>query len=306
MALLYNLAEQLGSLFSNLFLQPDWHSYLDIAIIAIMMYQVLKRLMKTRANSVIRGVMLILLCTWLSDVLQFNTLSWLLQQVISIGALLLIIVFHPEVRRALEQIGRQRWTNMAVFKLGAPAAHTTEQKIDELVTACVRLSRRKVGALIVMERSTGLQDVIESGTMLDAEISAPLRENIFEPNTPLHDGAVVIRGDRIVAAACILQLSADSGISRDLGTRHRAALGVSETADSISLIVSEETGIISMARDGKLTRYLDEESLKALLSGMFIPEVKLESKLLNLFRPKGGAGNEYKPERDPEADHQMG
>ena len=292
MALLYNWAAQLGSLFSNLFLQPDWHSYLDIAIIAILMYQVLKRLMRTRANSVIRGVALILLCTWLSDVLQFNTLSWLLQQVISIGALLLIIVFQPEVRRALEQIGRQRWTGVSFLNFGMPTAKTTEQKIDELVTACVRLSKRKVGALIVMERSTGLQDVIESGTTLDAEISAPLLENIFEPNTPLHDGAVVIRGDRIVAAACILQLSADSGISRDLGTRHRAALGVSETADSISLIVSEETGIISMARDGKLTRYLDEESLKALLGGMFIAEKKPESKLMSLLKPKGGAGNE--------------
>lgn len=292
MALLHNWAEQLKSLFSNLFLQPDWRSYFDIIIIAILIYQVLKRLMKTRANSVIRGVALILLCTWLSEVLQFNTINWLLQQVISIGALLLIIVFQPEVRRALEQIGRTRWVDVPWLRLGGASAKTTEQKIDELVTACVRLARRKVGALIVMERSTGLQDVIESGTTLDAEISAPLLENIFEPNTPLHDGAVVIRGDRIVAAACILQLSADSGISRDLGTRHRAALGVSETADSISLIVSEETGIISMARDGKLTRYLDENSLKALLKGIFIAEKKPEGGLIAMFKPKGGAGSE--------------
>jgi len=290
LALLYNWADQLKSLFSNLFLQPDWHSYLDITIIAVLIYQVLKRLMKTRANSVIRGVAMILLCTWISEILQFNTLNWLLQQVISIGALLLIIVFQPEVRRALEQIGRQRWTAVPFLHMGETAA-TTEQKIDELVTACVRLSRRKVGALIVMERSTGLQDVIESGTTLDAEISAPLLENIFEPNTPLHDGAVVIRGDRIVAAACILQLSADSGISRDLGTRHRAALGVSETADSISLIVSEETGIISAARDGKLTRYLDENSLKTLLRSIFVSEKKADGGLLALFRQKGGAAN---------------
>jgi len=291
LAFLYNWAEQFKSLFSNLFLQPDWHSYFDIAIIAVLTYQVLKRLMKTRANSVIRGVAMILLCTWLSEILQFNTLNWLLQQVISIGALLLIIVFQPEVRQALEKIGRQRWADVPFLRMGDNAERTTEQKIDELVTACVRLSRRKVGALIVMERSTGLQDVIESGTTLDAEISAPLLENIFEPNTPLHDGAVVIRGDRIVAAACILQLSADSGISRDLGTRHRAALGVSETADSISLIVSEETGIISAARDGKLTRYLDETSLKALLRSVFIAPKKPESGLLALLKQKGGAAN---------------
>lgn len=291
MALLYNWAEQLTSLFSNLFIQPDWHSYLDILIIAILMYQVLKRLMRTRANSVIRGVAFVLIITWLSEILQFNTLNWILQQVISIGILSLIIVFQPEVRRALEQIGRQRWSGKTFLHLN-DSAQTTEKKIDELVTACVRLARRKVGALIVMERSTGLQDVIESGTMLDAEISAPLLENIFEPNTPLHDGAVVIRGDRIVAAACILQLSADSGISRDLGTRHRAALGISETADSLSLIVSEETGIISVARDGKLTRYLDENSLKALLSGVFLTDKKNDSGLLSLFKPKGGADNE--------------
>lgn len=286
MALLYNWTDQLKSLFSNLFLQPDWHSYLDIGIIAVVMYQLLKRLMQTRANSVIRGVVLILMCTWLSEVLQFNALNWLLQQIIGIGVLLLIIVFQPEVRSALEQIGRQRWSKIPFLHLGDAAASTTEQKIDELVTACVRLAKRKVGALIVIERSTGLQDIIESGTVLDAEISAPLLENIFEPNTPLHDGAVVIRGDRIVAAACILQLSSDNGISRDLGTRHRAALGVSETADSISLIVSEETGIISVARDGKLTRYLDENSLKDLLSDIFIAQ-KSESKLLSRFKTKG-------------------
>ncbi|MDO4739970.1 MAG: diadenylate cyclase CdaA [Eubacteriales bacterium] len=292
MALLANWAEQIKSLLYNLFLQPDWHTFVDIFIIALVIYQLLKRLMTTRANSVIRGIVMVLMVTWLSEILQFNAINWLLQQVISIGVLLLIIVFQPEVRRALEQIGRQRWTNMPFFRIGPAAAQTTEKKIDELVTACVRLSRRKVGALIVMERSTGLQDVIESGTTLDAEISAPLLENIFEPNTPLHDGAVVIRGDRIVAAACILQLSADSGISRDLGTRHRAALGVSETADSISLIVSEETGIISAARDGKLTRYLDEKSLKALLSSAFLNEKKTESGLKALLRPKGGSGSE--------------
>ncbi len=294
MAVLFGWAEQFKSLFSNLFLQPDWHTYMDILLIAILMYQLLKRLMRTRANSVIRGVALVLIVTWLSEMLQFNTLNWILQQVISIGILSLIIVFQPEVRRALEVFGRQRWTGKSFF--GWLNWNTEEQiaeaKIDELVAACVRLSRRKVGALIVMERSTGLQDVIESGTMVDAVISARLLENIFEPNTPLHDGAVVTRGDRIVAASCILQLSADSGISRDLGTRHRAALGISETADSISLIVSEETGVISVARDGRLTRYLDEKSLKALLMGIFVSEKKNDGWLLSMIKPKGGADDE--------------
>lgn len=290
MAVLYDWAERLKSLYANLFFQPDWHMLLDVGLIAVLMYQVLKMLMRTRANSVIRGVAFVLLITWLSEMLQLNTLNWILQQVISIGILSLIIVFQPEVRRALEQLGRQRWPGKTVFHINS-AAETTEKSIDEIVTACVRLSRRKVGALMIMERSTGLQDVIESGTVLDAEISAALLENIFEPNTPLHDGAVVIRGGRIVAAACFLQLSDDSNISRDLGTRHRAALGVSETADSISLIVSEETGVISVARDGKLTRYLDESTLKALLASVFLSEKKTENRFLFPFRSKGVDGD---------------
>ena len=134
------------------------------------------------------------------------------------------------------------------------------------------MSRKRIGALIVFERHTGLADVIDSGTVIDGEISAPLIENIFEPNTPLHDGAVIVRGERIVAAACILQLTDDHSLSRELGTRHRAAIGITESTDAVSVIVSEETGIISMARDGKLTRYLDTKSLNILLTELFMPD----------------------------------
>ena len=144
-----------------------------------------------------------------------------------------------------------------------------EQHVTEIVKALNDMSRKKIGALIVIERSTKLGDVIESGTVVDAEISSQLIENIFEPNTPLHDGAVVIRGSRVMAAACILTLTEGQGISHELGTRHRAAIGVSETTDAVVLIVSEETGIISMARGGRLTRHLDPKSLREILEGMY-------------------------------------
>jgi len=152
-----------------------------------------------------------------------------------------------------------------------------EQHVMEIVKALNDMSRKKIGALIVIERSTKLGDVIESGTVVDAEISSQLIENIFEPNTPLHDGAMIIRDERIAAAACILQLSDDYSISRELGTRHRAAIGITETTDAVALIVSEETGIISMTREGKLTRYLDTKSLNILLTELFTPDRTLSS-----------------------------
>ena len=156
---------------------------------------------------------------------------------------------------------------------------------EEIITALTRLSRRRVGALIVIERKTGLQDIIDTGTRIDSEISAPLIENIFEPNTPLHDGAVIVRGYRIEADACLLPLSQDTSISRDLGTRHRAALGVSEITDSVTLIVSEETGIISMARGGRITRYLDATSLRQVLEEIYGDESAANVSLLSLLFP---------------------
>ena len=179
----------------------------------------------------------------------------------------LLILFQPEIRKALEQIGRgARIEKVRQKETDEEAVHV----VDEIVTCLTKLSRRRVGALIVIEQKTGLKDVIENGIRLNSEISAGLLENIFEPNTPLHDGAVVIRGKRIMSAACILTLTEAAGVSHDLGTRHRAALGVSEMTDAVALIVSEETGIISYARGGKLTRHLDVRALRALLEELYI------------------------------------
>ena len=180
----------------------------------------------------------------------------------------MVILFQPELRKALEQIGRTSLISPSQLR----AQRSADDCVTELVQAMSNMSRKRIGALIIIEQKTGLREFADTGTALDADISAPLIENVFEPNTPLHDGAMIIRNRRILAAACILQLSDDPTISKELGTRHRAALGISETTDAVALIVSEETGIISMAREGKLTRYLDAKALAQILTDLFQAE----------------------------------
>jgi diadenylate cyclase len=266
---LYSIWLQIEQLFTNLFVSPDWRNLLDILIVAALIYQIIKMFLHTRADSVLKGVAVVLLFMWVSDVLQLNAINWLLQQLLNTGALVLVVLFQPELRKGLDQIGRSRWWKKLVGE--SRDAQEARRTIQEIVLAMTDLSRRRVGALIVIERETGLSDIIESGTVLDAAISAPLIENVFEPNTPLHDGAMIVRGNRIVAAACILQLTEDTSVSRELGTRHRAAIGISESTDAVSLIVSEETGIMSTTRGGKLTRYLDAKSITELLTNLYLP-----------------------------------
>lgn len=268
---------QIAALFANLFERPDWRNMVDIAILSVLIYNLIKLVMHTRANSLFKGIVVVLAVAWIADVLQISALSWLLQQVISMGLLVIVIVFQPELRRALDQIGRTKWTRQMFNTNKKQRSDNVERHVSEIVRALNNMSRKKIGALIVIERNTKLGDVIESGTVVDAEISSQLIENIFEPNTPLHDGAMIISDERIAAAACILQLSEDYSISRELGTRHRAAIGITESTDAVSLIVSEETGIISMSREGKLTRYLDTKSLNILLTELFTPDRTLTS-----------------------------
>ena len=268
---------QLGNLFTNLFVHPDWRNVLDITILTVLIYNLLKLASYTRANSLFKGIVFIFVLSLISDVLEINALNWLLQQIIGVGVVVICIVFQPELRRMLEQLGRSKFARRL---FGSPKRQRNTQMelhVSEIVKALNDMSRKRIGALIVIERSTKLGDVIESGTLVDAEISSQLIENIFEPNTPLHDGAVIIRDERIEAAACILPLSDDLSISRELGTRHRAAIGITETTDAVSLMVSEETGVISMAREGRLTRYLDTKSLNILLTELFTPDRTLSS-----------------------------
>ena len=254
--------DQAQTFFWNVFHRPQLHDILDILIVAVLIYYLIMLTRDTRASAVIKGLMLLILACLVFNVLGLTALSWILNLILSNGAVVLIILFQPELRKILEQLGRGA-------RMGHVHHDIEESIINEITQCLLNLSRRRVGALIVFERRTGLKDVLETGTKLDSEISAPLLENIFEPNTPLHDGAVVIRGERIMAGACVLTLSESNAITRDLGTRHRAAIGVSETTDAIVFIVSEETGIISTARGGKLIRHLDAKAIKDILATMY-------------------------------------
>jgi TIGR00159 family protein len=262
-----NLGAALQMLFSNVFQMLDWRNILDITIIAVVIYELIKLMIRTRSSAVLKGVLILVAFAWLTDILQLSVVSWALQQFLNIGVVVLVILFQPELRQALEKLGR----SSLITSSPSPASEvSTDKVVSELVTAITDMARKRIGALIVVERKTGLREFADTGTMINADITAPLVENIFEPNTPLHDGAVICRGSTLVAAACFLPLSEETGISRELGTRHRAALGVSTVSDCLVLVVSEETGAISMAHDGKLVRYLDSVALRHLLESIFL------------------------------------
>ena len=237
---------------------------LDILIIAYLIFKLIQFTTNTRASQVVKGVVVLLFLFIISNVLNLITVRYLLNSFLVSGIVVVVVLFQPEIRRALERIGRFRFT---IAQRETPSFEI----VNQLLLAVENMSRRKVGALIVLERNTKLGDYVQTGTVIDAEISDALVENIFEPKTPLHDGAMIIREDRIYAAACVLPLFDDPNIARELGTRHRAALGISTVSDSITIVVSEETGIISYAKDGRFTRHVDHEKLEELLNDHFCP-----------------------------------
>lgn len=278
--------------FENTIQNITWLDIVDMIIVALVIYQLLKVIRRTRANQVLKGVLLLFIFYGITTYIGLQTISWLIGYVLGVGVVALVILFQPELRAMLERVGRT--ANIETMRQSGTDASVQEcaRVVDEIVSAMLHLSRRKVGALIVVEQRTGLDDVIATGTLLSARTTSALLENIFEPNTPLHDGAVVMRGTKIVAAGCFLHLTADSGLSRELGTRHRAAIGVSEVSDCVSLIVSEETGVISSACGGRLTRYLDEVQLREILSGLIVPGQSEAFSLMNLLHKKEGSANE--------------
>lgn len=263
----------------NIINRPTLVDYIDIVIVAFLIYQLVMLTRQTRAIQVLKGLAVLIVIYYISSLVGFTMLNWVLRTILNSGALLVVVLFQPEFRRVLEQLGRG--TKLDRLR---DSVSENQRIVDELTQCCLRLSKRRVGALIVFEQQTGLKDIMETGTPIDSLISAPLLENIFEPNTPLHDGAVIIRGQRIVSAACVLTLSESKALSRDLGTRHRAALGVSESTDAIALIVSEETGTISLARAGKMIRHLDADSLKKELTQMYADTPSPLRTALNAFR----------------------
>lgn len=236
-------------------------SVLDILVVAFIFYKGYMLVKETRAEQLLKGIFLIRSSFPISYLLKLDMLYFILNKTITIGVLAVVIIFQPEIRRALEHIGRSTFEDIH-------NSQTIEERtkvITEIVNAMSNLAETKTGALVAIEQGTGLGDVFESGTILDAEVSANLLENIFVVNTPLHDGATIIKNGRIYAAGCVLPLTNNNSINKKLGTRHRAAIGLSENSDALVIVVSEETGVISLAVNGRLTRNYDKEKLKSIL-----------------------------------------
>ena len=238
--------------------------FIDVIIVAVILYYLINLIRETRAMQLVKGIILLFVIFFISQWLNLNALNYILGGAMQIGAFAIVVIFQPELRNLLERVGRINVGNIIDL-----AADTTDEQaervIESISLAAANMAHSKTGALIVVERSTRLGEFISTGTMLDANVSSGLLENIFVPNTPLHDGAVIIRNNKIITAGCLLPLTANNNLSRDLGTRHRAAIGLSEVTDAAVIVVSEETGKISIALNGSLTRNLSKESLSKAL-----------------------------------------
>ncbi|MDR0906018.1 MAG: diadenylate cyclase CdaA [Oscillospiraceae bacterium] len=240
---------------------------IDILVIAFIVYRVLSAVRRTSAGSVIKGIILLFVVLGLSSVLQLNVVNYLLGQAMKMGVIILVVMFQPELRRILEQFGSR---NFRLFSGRRSGNSATEELIEFVVSACCEMAKTKTGALIVFERGIGLNDYAATGTAIGSVVSAELLLQIFYPNTPLHDGAVLIRDGRLNAAGCMLPMSQNPSLSKELGMRHKAGIGMSERSDAVSVIVSEETGSISVAIDGMLKRHLTRDTFGSLLRNELI------------------------------------
>lgn len=240
-------------------------SILDILVVAYIFYKGYMLIKETRAEQLLKGIMLMVVLIPISYLLNLEMLNFILNKTLTVGLLSIVIIFQPEIRRMLEHIGRSAFDDVYNIE----SQEERDEVVNEIVMAIKNLAETKTGALLVIEQSTRLGEIINSGTILEAKITANLLENIFVTNTPLHDGATIIRKDKILASGCVLPLTNNNTINKKLGTRHRAALGLSEVSDSIIIIVSEETGIVSLAINGKLTRNYEGDRLKRVLQNIF-------------------------------------
>ena len=256
-----NIVEYIKSLQTNPFELVTL--IIDITIVIFLMYCFFKIVRGSRAWQLIKGIALLIIATWMSGLFNLKILNWILTGIMNLGVIAIIVIFQPELRRALEQLGTNKLTQF--FGIDKDLSTKTKEDICKVVIAATELSKTKTGALIVLERDIKIQDIIATGIPMNAEVSPQLLVNIFEPKTPLHDGAVVISGNKIAAAACVLPLADDKDIAKELGTRHRAAIGISKESDSIVVVVSEETGKISVAKDGTLIADVREDVLKKIL-----------------------------------------
>ncbi len=271
---------------------------LDVAIMSFAIYKLLSLVRSTRAENILKGIVIFILALWLSSLLNLRGINYIMSYVVEWGVLALFIVFQPELRRGLEQLGSR---NIRLLRILAPQQQSSEleKAIDQTVLACTEMSKSRTGVLIVFERKILLNEVLRSGTTLDAAVSSELLKNIFFVKAPMHDGAVIIRNGRIGGAGCMLPLSKNVNLSRDLGMRHRAGIGMSENSDAVVVIVSEETGSISVAIGGMLKRHLMPETLEKLLKNELMPVAEAEEQpqkstwlLDHLRQKKGGSGDE--------------
>ena len=242
---------------------------IDIIIIAFILYKVLGFIKKTRAEQLVKGLVVLVAIAFLSELLRLYALHWILITTMQFGVFALIVVFQPELRRGLEFVGRAKFFKPQFATMDKEKIKSTTSAI---VNAVDYFSDNKVGALIIMERETSLTDVAETGVIVDSDVSTEVIENLFYEGAPLHDGAVLIRENKVYAAGCVLPLTKNKDLDKEIGTRHRAGIGITEISDAVAIIVSEETGIISTASDGKLTRFLDIKSVEKTLLNIYLTD----------------------------------
>ena len=278
---------------------------IDTGLVAFFLYRIYVMLKNTRAAALVKGLMVLASLVIVSKWLNLHVINWILEKAITMMMVALPVVFQPELRRALEQIGRGR-----LFRKRIELDETElNDMIEEVANAVVIMGQRKVGALIVFERSVGLEERIETGVKIDGLVTDSLLLNIFEKDTPLHDGAVIIRGNRIIAASCLLPLTDNRGLSQELGTRHRAAIGISEQSDALVVAVSEETGTVSVARNGEIYRYLRREDVVDMLQSAYVTNRQftfkqlVQEKLNELLKKNEDKVNEGKKLANREANH---
>mgnify|MGYP000123805326 FL=1 len=282
-----NFWEIINFLSDNLSIKGAWDlvkTIIDISIVSYAIYKITMLVRETRAWQLIKGILFILIASKLSEILGLRTIAFILKMIIQYLAIALVVLFQPELRRGLEQIGRSKFKNFFNFE---DESYTIKVKsnIEEIIKAVSEMSKTFTGALIVIERETKIGDIINSGVTIDSNVTSELLVNIFTPNTPLHDGAVVIRGDKIKAASCFLPLTENPNLSKEFGTRHRAALGISEVSDAVVVVASEESGKISVALNGGLTRNLTSDTLRKALNKNLL-EKDVPNKKLGLWKVK--------------------
>lgn len=243
---------------------------LDILIVALIIYKLLGFIKETRAEQLAKGILVLVLSTIIAKIAHLYTLHWILSGVLNVGLIAIVVIFQPELRRLLENLGRSKITSV----FSSVDREDAENIIREITDALIDMSMSKTGALIIIEREISLNDIVETGTVIDASVTAQMIGNIFYEGAPLHDGALILRGNRLCAAGCVLPLTQNKNLPKELGTRHRAGIGISENSDAIVLMVSEETGVISEAIDGKLTRNLDKNRIEEILRNVYFEENK--------------------------------